>query len=191
MNKYIIQPGGLTVKLVNPFDNEFERTVPELYHTNESPLKEGLIVDGEQITQLHSLLVGWVDKSEVKDISQYIRETRQAVKIVQPVKEPIEDRTVEESNRMPLEHFPKLAYYILHAANNWKTDNKWSATLEQINNVCTIALNANQSAQQERERIVGLIGEHIGDFIKNNPASKCNAKVENNLYSLLTQLKAI
>jgi len=38
--------------------------------------------------------------------------------------------------KQSFEDYPELASHLLHAANNWKTDGNWSATLEQINNVC-------------------------------------------------------
>lgn len=34
------------------------------------------------------------------------------------------------------EKYPRLKTIILHAANNWKTDSRWSELLNEINSLC-------------------------------------------------------
>lgn len=58
------------------------------------------------------------------------------------------------------EKYPKLAELLLHAANYWKTDNTWSATLEQINNICRENTELKQQTASIIQQTLQYVAEH-------------------------------
>jgi len=57
---------------------------------------------------------------------------------------------MSKEETQPFENYPKLAELLLVAAHTWKTDDTWSATLGEINNVCRE--NASLKADNDRLR---------------------------------------
>lgn len=88
---------------------------------------------------------------------------------------PLQAVDANKEQAQPFEAFPKLADCLLHGAHFWKTDNRWSETLEEINKICTlyseleqmtdkvedlqILLDAERQAKPSVESIVGFVLE--------------------------------
>lgn len=67
------------------------------------------------------------------------------------------DNLPTESNRNAFEDYPALSERLLHAAHFWKTDSTWSATLQEINNVCEQLTNWQKSQPDNRVVVKDVI----------------------------------
>lgn len=63
----------------------------------------------------------------------------------------------ETDNRNAFEDYQKLADCLLHAANFWKTDSRWSETLGEINNVCTETTSLQEENKRLREALEKIV----------------------------------
>jgi len=85
-----VLPDGLHAQVVNPYRmasyewNLFNKANPPRQLMTDKPLPAGSIIEVEEIEQLHSPVVGWVNKSQIKDFTRFIRETRIIFKRLEP-----------------------------------------------------------------------------------------------------------
>ncbi len=210
---WVVQPGGMTVREVNPFEqnyngnihtdwNEFEDNNPELHHTSKNPLKEGAVLQGEEIEQYYNFNKGiWFPKEDARPYygANMGYHSRQAVQLVEEEKlsnEEINNRvnaawseTSNPATTPPIADntaADELEEYKIEKLANDAATAEYSILDERHEtyyHAFISGYNTNKSAEKERESIQ----QHVEHVLSDDSLSDETVYV---LTSLLYKIKA-